>query len=206
VTDGGHYENLGLLELMRRRCTEIWCFDASGDEPESFTTLAQALAMARTDLDVDITDVRPVPLRDGDRRTPEPGSRLLADRSWLVTDFAYVEPDGTRTEGVLVYVKCRVTADAPWDVRSLYERDPQFPNHSTADQLYGEERFEAYRMLGDHLATCAIAEFEGAGPPTGVAAGAAPPAAAPSASHGSAAVAPARAARPDNGDAPHATG
>jgi hypothetical protein len=160
VSDGGHYENLGLVELLRRRCTQIWCFDASGDPPDSFTTLAQALAMARTDLpDVEITDLRPSTLRQGSARTPPPTDRVLADSSVLVTDFCYREHDGSATRAKLIYVKCRVTADAPWDVTALYERDLQFPNHSTADQLYGEERFEAYRKLGDHLATRAFARF-----------------------------------------------
>ena len=30
VTDGGHYENLGLVELPRRGCGTIYCFDACG--------------------------------------------------------------------------------------------------------------------------------------------------------------------------------
>lgn len=159
VSDGGHYENLGLVELLRRRCTEIWCFDASGDQADSFVTLAQALAMARTDLGVDITELRPSTLREGTETTPPPTERVLADSSVLVGDFTYQEPNSQPVQAKLIYVKCRVTADAPWDVTSLYERDARFPNHSTADQLYGEERFEAYRKLGDHLATHAYAKF-----------------------------------------------
>lgn len=159
VSDGGHYENLGLVELLRRRCTEIWCFDASGDEPDSFVTLAQALAMARTDLGIDITELRPSTLREGTGTTPPPAERVLADSSVLVSDFTYQEPNSQPVQARLIYVKCRVTVDAPWDVTSLYERDAQFPNHSTADQLYGEERFEAYRKLGDHLATHAYTRF-----------------------------------------------
>ncbi|MEX2393475.1 MAG: hypothetical protein WD826_03235, partial [Actinomycetota bacterium] len=54
VTDGGHWENLGLVELLRRGCTEIYCFDATGDKVDTFTTVGQALAIARTELDVRI--------------------------------------------------------------------------------------------------------------------------------------------------------
>ncbi|MEI7547503.1 MAG: hypothetical protein WCK21_05525, partial [Actinomycetota bacterium] len=50
VTDGGHWENLGLVELLRRNCRTIACFDASGDEPGSFNTLREALSLALTEL------------------------------------------------------------------------------------------------------------------------------------------------------------
>jgi hypothetical protein len=174
VTDGGHYENLGLIELLRRRCTVIYCFDASGDPPDSFTTLAQTLAIARTDLGVDIP-ADPVALRshangphtdwdrnaavsaNGDAAAERPRFR----KSHAVIPFTY-PPDAKvagqsldapieEQQGTLIYVKCRVTGSAPWDVRALYERDPAFPDHSTADQLYTEERLEAYRALGAHL-------------------------------------------------------
>ena len=52
VTDGGHYENLGLVELFRRGCTTIYCFDASGGGP--MTNLGDALALARSELGVEV--------------------------------------------------------------------------------------------------------------------------------------------------------
>ncbi|MBA3606831.1 MAG: hypothetical protein H0W46_12840, partial [Acidimicrobiia bacterium] len=39
VADGGHWENLGLVELLRRRAATILCIDASGDQVGAFTTL-----------------------------------------------------------------------------------------------------------------------------------------------------------------------
>jgi hypothetical protein len=33
ITDGGHYENLGLVELLRRGCAKVYCFDATGGRP-----------------------------------------------------------------------------------------------------------------------------------------------------------------------------
>lgn len=159
VTDGGHYENLGLIELLRRKCTVIYCFDASGDKPDSFTTLAQTLALARTELGVDIP-ADPATLRS-EMQPLRTNGRPQAKQSHFVIPFQYPADarvaghsldKGAETKGVLVYVKCRVTATAPWDVRALYERDEGFPDHSTADQLYTDERLEAYRALGDHLA------------------------------------------------------
>lgn len=164
VTDGGHYENLGLIELLRRKCTLIYCFDASGDPPDSFTTLAETLALARTDLGVEIP-VDPETLRQ-QMQTIQGNGRPHARLSHVVIPFRYsadakvaghrLKEGVTPASGTLVYVKCRVTASAPWDVRALYERDPRFPDHSTADQLYTDERLEAYRALGAHLASSAV--------------------------------------------------
>ena len=65
VADGGQWENLGLVELLRRRCRTIICIDASGDTPGTFRTLLQAIDLAGTELagevhiDVDLSDLRP---------------------------------------------------------------------------------------------------------------------------------------------------
>jgi hypothetical protein len=140
VTDGGHYENLGLIELLRRGCTLIYCLDASGDHEETFHTLGEAIALARTDLQVEI-DVRPDPMR------PSKDSEALTD--FVVGKIRYPnEIDGKKVEGTLVYGKATVTKDAPWDVRDFRERDKRFPNHSTIDQFFNEQKFEAYRALG----------------------------------------------------------
>lgn len=136
VTDGGHYENLGLVELLRRGCTEIYVFDASGDDVDSFATLGEAIALARSDLLVDI-DIDPTPLR---RR--EDSNR--ADTDHVVGTFRYA--DGT--EGRLVFAKTVVVDEAPWDVLAYAGADPEFPNHSTLDQLFDDAQFEAYRALG----------------------------------------------------------
>ena len=55
VSDGGHYENLGLVELFRRRCTQIVCVDASGDASGALTTVAQAIRLAQQELGVEFT-------------------------------------------------------------------------------------------------------------------------------------------------------
>jgi hypothetical protein len=52
--NGGHYENLGLVELLRRRCRVIYCVDASGDTSLA-QTLAQAASLAYEELGVQIT-------------------------------------------------------------------------------------------------------------------------------------------------------
>ena len=134
VSDGGHYENLGLVELLRRGCTRIYCFDASGGE--TFTALGDAVALARSELGVEI-DIDPTDLVPA-------GDRHLAKSDCVRAHFKYA--DGT--PGVLMYARTVMTAAVPFDVTAYHEADPKFPHHSTADQLYTDQKFEAYRALG----------------------------------------------------------
>jgi hypothetical protein len=144
ITDGGHYENLGLVELLRRGCTMIYCFDASGDRPDTFSTLGEAIALARSDVEVDI-DIDPSQLRPTNDGPPA--------KDHVIGKFRYRT---TGDEGTLVFCKTTVTADAPWDVRAFAERDKLFPNDSIFDQLFNDEKFEAYRALGASTAEMAL--------------------------------------------------
>lgn len=169
VTDGGHWENLGLVELLRRGCTEIYCFDAAGDKVDTFFTLGEAVALARTELGVEI-NINPEVMEpadsaksegqhahpDASKRTketsesPKEPSRSQAD--FVVATFTYPN----QVKGKLIYCKAAVTESDPWDVKSYAEKDNDFPTHGTIHQLYREERFEAYRALGYHTATRAV--------------------------------------------------
>jgi hypothetical protein len=141
VTDGGHYENLGLVELLRRGCTEIFCFDASGGK--RFDALGDAIALARSELGVEI-DIHLDALEENDQR--------LARRCCARGTITY--PGGA--QGVLMYARTVVTRDVPYDIEAFRLRDPRFPHHSTIDQLYTDEKFEAYRELGAHAARAAL--------------------------------------------------
>ena len=160
VTDGGHYENIGLVELLRRGCTEIYCFDASGDKVDTFNTFGEAIAIARSELGVEIS-IDPFAM------TPKTGDDDYVPRDhvmgqiWFMGDREKGEPSGR-----LILAKAGVTHSAPADVRSWKDRDAPFPTHGTVSQLYTEERFEAYRALGAHIARGAIETMHGVEPET----------------------------------------
>lgn len=135
ITDGGHYENLGLVELLRRGCGKIYCFDASGGKPAA--ALGDAIALARSELGVEVA------INPTDIKLDEEG---YAEDSCAVGVIKY---DG-KVVGRLVYAPTVLTHKVPWDVRAYKEADPVFPHHSTGDQLYTDQRFEAYRALGEH--------------------------------------------------------
>jgi hypothetical protein len=150
ITDGGHYENLGLIELLRRGCTLIYCLDASGDRPETFTTLGEATALARSDVGVDI-DIDPSVLRPS-----ASGDRPATDH--VIGSFRYCTTQREH-EGTLVFCKTAVTDHAPWDVKAFQEKDKLFPNDSIFDQLFNDEKFEAYRALGARTTERALASL-----------------------------------------------
>jgi hypothetical protein len=146
VTDGGHYENLGLVEALRRGATEIVVFDASGDPPDSWVTFGEAVQTARADLGVEI-DLDPSKMR------PTTGSNRA---STLVVPGSCKYPDGVTARLWFCKLALPETAAASWDVYAWKAGHRDFPNDSTAQQLYGDRQFEAYRRLGELAALTAV--------------------------------------------------
>jgi hypothetical protein len=145
VTDGGQLENLGLVVALRRQPAVVYVLDASGDPPNTFSTLAQAMAMARIDSGVTFDGPDLAPLMIGDKGYSDSAS------AGATIEYA----DGSK--GRLVYVKACVPHDLPWDVEGYRRLDGAFPMTGTEDQLYGEFDFEAYRELGWAVTKAALA-------------------------------------------------
>ena len=135
ITDGGHYDNLGLVEALRRRPDEVYVLDASNDAENSFRALGEAMATARIDLDCELT-IDPTPMITG--------ADHLAGSAWQTGTARYA--DGTTAE--VHFVKAIRTRDMSLDNKVYALLHPDFPRTSTGDQFYGELDFEAYRRLG----------------------------------------------------------
>jgi hypothetical protein len=159
LTDGGHYENLGLVELLRRRCRMILCFDASGDDLVSCGTFVEALTLAREELGVEVTiDLSPLAPKATRARRPGVLTKLdtrLSNRSVVRGDICY--PDGTG--GKLILAKASLTETTPATVLAHAARQAKatFPNDSTGDQFFDHTQFDAYSTLGNHIAREAVA-------------------------------------------------
>jgi Patatin-like phospholipase len=151
VSDGGHYENLGLVELLRRGCTTIYAVDASGDTPGTIRTLGQAVALARSELGIEFDDIDPAQFAVKDPH--EPGI-VVGDHATLHYTFP-----GDGGAGRLIYIKKALVKDktTPADLISYQQARPLFPYDSTGDQFYDVEQFEAYRALGASVTRRAIA-------------------------------------------------
>jgi hypothetical protein len=147
VSDGGHFENLGLYDMVRRRCTRIVVIDASCDPKYQYDDLERALRMIRADLGVTI---------EFDGGLPRPADNGLAKCHWVTAKIHYgrASRDAPCEYGKLLYVKPCLTGDEHVDVLAFAVRSRRngipFPHHSTGDQFFDEARFESYRALGYH--------------------------------------------------------
>jgi hypothetical protein len=146
LSDGGHFENLGLYEMVRRRCAYILVVDADMDEDAWFEDLGNAVRKIRIDLDVDIRFDPPMHI--GSRDKP-----LTPFRSSAFATIHY--PETTKT-GQLIYLKPSDPTDVPMDVRSYRNAHEEFPHQPTIDQFYSESQFESYRQLGQSEAAALV--------------------------------------------------
>lgn len=162
LSDGGHFENLGVYEMVRRGCKLIVVGDGSADPAGNYDDLGRALRLMRTDFGVEIEEL-------GTNRIPSPPTEPVpAERQqdrcrWRL--FRIVYPAGFDTPGTipwedlpendsdrygyLLYLKTAYLGDEPQDVRYYASTAPAFPHESTGDQFFSESQFEAYRKLGE---------------------------------------------------------
>ncbi len=142
VSDGGHLENTGVYELLRRRCKFIIASDAEGDPLMQFHGLADVMRYARIDLGVEIE----MSLDD-----MALGSDGYSKQHCAFGRIYYPARGAQPPEvGYLIYVKASLTRDEDGVVAEYRSRSPSFPHESTADQFFDERQFEAYRSLGYH--------------------------------------------------------
>jgi hypothetical protein len=146
ISDGGHFENLGLYELIRRRCRYIVAVDAGADGGDpSDDNLANLIRLCRVDFGVRIK-INTQPLEMA-------GPQKLTRSHVAIGTIHYDDVDQGEVPGVLIYVKISLTGDEPPDVQKYARTDPRFPHQPTdLRQSFDEEQFECYRCLGDHIA------------------------------------------------------
>ena len=145
LSDGGHFENLGVYELVRRRCRYVVAVDAGSDGDPADDNLANLVRLCRIDfgvaIDVDTASMRRV------------GPDGLARAHFAVGRINYKAVDADFDDGVLVYVKISLTGDEPADVAQYARANPDFPHQATDyRQAFDEAQFESYRCLGAHIA------------------------------------------------------
>jgi hypothetical protein len=140
LSDGGHFENMGLYELIRRRCRYIVLSDAEEDEHFKLEGIGGAIRKCRDDygvvIDLNLDALQPI----GD-----PG---VSHVHYSLGTIIY---PGETSCGHLVYIKSSVTGDEPLDVIEFRKRHAEFPHTSTANQFFDESHFESYRALGHHI-------------------------------------------------------
>jgi hypothetical protein len=158
LSDGGHFENLGLYEMVLRRCKVIIVSDAGADPTYVYQDLGNAVRKIRIDMGIPIEFRRPMPMSPARAATPEWSGHHAA-----IADIRYSACDSSE-DGILVYIKPSLSGDEPADVQHYAAQNSEFPNQTTADQFFNESQFESYRRLGLHVVERIRAAAPVAGP------------------------------------------
>jgi len=139
VSDGGHFENLGIYELVRRRARVIIAADAECDSELAFGSLGNVIRLCETDfgakIELDVGSIRKMTDLEQSRAHCAVGKIIYSNG----------------TEGYLIYLKASITGDESAEIEQYRSSHPAFPHQSTADQFFSEDQFESYRRLGYHI-------------------------------------------------------
>jgi hypothetical protein len=141
LSDGGHFDNLGLYEMILRRNRLIVVSDASTDNAYKFEDLGMAIRKIRIDLGIPI-----------DFDTFDIKGQNLGHNYCAIGKIRYSCVDGAgSTDGTLIYIKPTLIGQEPRDVHTYWETGTGFPQESIIDQFFTESQFESYRALGSHM-------------------------------------------------------
>ncbi|MHB8522172.1 MAG: patatin-like phospholipase family protein [Limisphaerales bacterium] len=143
LSDGGHIENLGIYELLRRRCQVIISVDSEADPSFRFAGLLRLITYARVDMGIDI---------DIDLSKVRENEKSLNQTHYVIGRIHY----GRDQVGTLIYFKSSITGDETEAVRDYRVDSPDFPHESTTNQFFGESQFESYRWLGSHVVESSV--------------------------------------------------
>ena len=156
ISDGGHFENLGVYELIRRRCKVIIACDAECDEHLEFGGLGNLIRICATDFAAVIElDVQPI--------QQQRNQHSLAHCA--VGRIKY----SNGSTGYLIYLKASITGDEDIGITQYRSAHPSFPHETTANQFFSEDQFESYRELGRHIVRRSFRGIQPGEPPLAVA-------------------------------------
>lgn len=155
LSDGGHFENLGIYELVRRRCQVIVASDVSQDPLYGGAELRNAIERCRVDFGVeiyiDLGNFKPV------------GNPPRSGCHYAIGNISYPPnpkgEGGHQSNGTLILLKPAIATADPFDVRGYHQTDPEFPHDTTFNQWFDEAHFENYRALGETTAIAASREI-----------------------------------------------
>jgi hypothetical protein len=158
LSDGGHFENFGLYEMVLRRCHVIVVSDGSADPEYAYEGLGNAIAKVRVDFGVPIEfeSYHILPHDDSARDANVNMDQKQREHYYCsIGKIGYsqvdVSADGTPADdGLFIYIKASLSGTEPIDIYNYARSNRSFPHQSTADQMYGEAQFESYRSLGLH--------------------------------------------------------
>ncbi|MGH8548786.1 MAG: patatin-like phospholipase family protein [Methylococcales bacterium] len=156
LSDGGHFENMAMYELIRRRARLILVSDGGEDADFTFSDFQTTVRRIESDFGVRIRfrDDGPDSVIPYARQTPAyPPDTKFSWQGYLLADILYPRPDsdpseGEKYQGLLVYIKSTLLKNSNFKIKGYKAQNPAFPHQSTSDQFFDEVQFESYRELG----------------------------------------------------------
>lgn len=145
LSDGGHIENMGVYELLRRRCKFIISVDGESDPQSTFQGHLTLVRHAQIDFGIRI---------DSKLNELRPDATSKYSQSHAMFSRIHYPAQGGREAGtgLVLYIKLSVTGNESELIRRYRLLHTDFPHQTTLDQFFDEEQFEAYRELGVHVA------------------------------------------------------
>jgi hypothetical protein len=144
LSDGGHFENLGLYGMIQRRCRYIVALDGSNDPNCRYEDLANAVRRIRIDMNI-IVEFETASLELVRKQK----------KRCAIAKIHYKELDPSLEDGYVLYIKPVVIGNEPTDVTSYKLSNEDFPYEKQADAWFSESQIESYRLLG----LCSIREI-----------------------------------------------
>lgn len=145
LSDGGHYDNLGAVELLRRKCKLIYIIDAEQDDANNFAGLSRLVEASRILFGYNIS------IDTSKMRNDENGQ---CTHHWSEGTVQY---SPTKT-GKIIYIKSSLSGDENPYIKNYNAENKLFPHEKTIDQFFTHSQFEAYRSLGYHLVNSYFSE------------------------------------------------
>ncbi len=152
LSDGGHFEDLGLYEMVRRRCRFIVVVDAGDDPHFEFADLGNAVRKIYIDLGVRI-QFNGLQLM---KNRPSDDQRGLDIPYYAIGVIEYEAADGKEAgcdDGAILYIKPAYHGTESAGIISYAVAHRTFPHETTTDQWFTESQFESYRSLGFEVAS-----------------------------------------------------
>jgi Patatin-like phospholipase len=158
LSDGGHFEDLGLYEMVRRRCRFIVVVDAGEDRNFAFEDLGNAVRKINIDLGITIQ------FHGLELLINRPKDPNLEERKKIpyhaIGVVKYRKADGEEAgcgDGIILYIKPALHWTEAAGIVSYATAHPAFPHETTTDQWFTESQFESYRSLGFEITEGALA-------------------------------------------------
>jgi hypothetical protein len=178
LSDGGHFENTGVYELVRRRVPVIIMADCGADPGYRFEDLTRLMRLIRIDFEAELTILQDeeldlvlgpgTPLRRvfaslkglglcDTGSAPQMGPYAALGR----IDYPATADNPHPSPSTLILMKPRICGGEMPDMLAYWRANPAFPQQTTLDQLYDEAQWECYFRLGALIGERLFADSSG---------------------------------------------